>query len=131
MKAEWVNFNSFAARLLNHDMVSWFKLAVWSLRDALETPPRENLFDCDVAAAAQWIIHSGDLLFSVLEHDEEEPEADRFWSGPLWKGKGLLSVPRWGFWKHRFSEISEQETGQTRSAAGTARMKMDEIEQSV
>ena len=93
MKAEWVHFNSFAARLLNHDMVSWFKLAVWSLRDALETPPREDLFDCDVAAATQWIIHSGDLLFSVLEQDEEEPETDRFWSRPLWKGKAFLAWP--------------------------------------
>lgn len=47
-----INFSSFAARLLNHDMVSWFKLTVWSLCDALERPPREGLFDWDVAAAA-------------------------------------------------------------------------------
>ena len=120
-KAEWINFNSFAARLLNHDMVSWFTLTVWSLRDALEKNPRECLLDCNVAAAAQWIIHSGEVLFSFLEDDEAESETDRYWTGPLWKGKDTLSVSRWKFWKQRFSEISDKETGQAGSAAEMAR----------
>lgn len=129
MKAEWVNFNSFAARLLNHDMVSWYRLTVWSLRNALEKPPREDLFDCDVAAAAQWIIHSGVLLFSELEADDAEPVTGRFWPGPLWEeGRSVLSVGRWKFWKQRFEEISEKETGPTKSAAEMAKLKMDEIE---
>lgn len=37
---------------------------------------------------------SGELLFSVLEDDEEELETGKFWSGPSWKGKGVFSVAR-------------------------------------
>lgn len=68
------------------------------------------------------------MLFSFLEDDEAEPETDRYWTGPLWKGKDTLSVSRWKFWKQRFSEISDKETGQAGSAAEMARQRMDEIE---
>lgn len=37
---------------------------------------------------------SGELLFSVLEDDEEELETDKSWTGPSWKGKGIFSMAR-------------------------------------
>lgn len=110
--------------------MSWTNFAIWGLRSALETESTGPRLACDAAAAAEWTTHSGNVLFQELEKETEDEERDgAIASGTLYKGKGVLSLDRWQFWKQRFGDISEQETGTTQTVAQEAKTKMEAIEQ--
>jgi hypothetical protein len=130
--AEWLNLNSFAARLLTLDTVSWTTFAVWTLRAALEDASSGPKLDCDVAAAAQWIVHGGEVLFAECAPKAEAQggeESRALASGQLYQGKSGLFVERWMFWKKRFGEICAQE-GEKGGMANEARDRMEDIETS-
>ncbi|KAK2875606.1 hypothetical protein FQN49_001566 [Arthroderma sp. PD_2] len=142
----WINQNAFAARLLNLEKVSWSNFAVWSLRAALEEKPSTSAesYNCDVAAAAQWILHSGSYLLKevksdadkeIQEQEEDEGEAkpnrgQPLAAGSLYKGKGKarLCPERWQFWKQQFGEITQQGAEENvKSIAQQAKEKMDSV----
>lgn len=124
---QWINLNSFAARLLNLDGLTWNYYAIWSLRSALEEPSEGSKLDCDVAAAAQWIAHSGPLL-SKLVRENPHGEDDRALApGKLYKGKGGWCPERWQFWKQRLGEIGEQSGADAKAVALDVKKTMEAI----
>ncbi|RMJ23940.1 hypothetical protein PHISP_05188 [Aspergillus sp. HF37] len=128
--AEWLNLNSFAARLLTIDAVSWTTFAIWALRAALEDASSGPKLDCDVAAAAQWIVHGGEVLFGECTPEARGGDESRVLaSGRLYQGKSGLFVERWMFWKKRFGEVYMQE-GEKGRMAREARDRMEDIERS-
>lgn len=110
-------------------MISWTNFAIWALRSALAEPSAGPKLDCDVAAAAEWIVHSGSCLFSEWSDDEVDEEDRSTEAGTLYHGKYGLCPERWQFWKSRFGEISKQVGGDTQKAAVEAKDKMEAIEQ--
>lgn len=151
----FLNLQSYAARITGLHLAPWESYAIWALTDALEgvmTPIRgapdevnpnpaaiENL-PFKVAAAAEWIIHAGHVLY---RRDEEIYETQ---GGPLWrldktearrlrrkyKGTQGLCPARWELWKDRFGVIrdSNKVDNSTRTVAGVAVDTMERVERS-
>lgn len=65
-------------------------------------------------------------VFDATTEDAEEDSA--LAAGDLYKGKGVLSRDRWGFWKGRLGDFGEQ-NGDVRTVAREAIRLMDVIEQ--
>lgn len=138
---QWISLNSYAARLLEIRFGYWTHLAVWTLKTALEQPPKayKPSLNCAVAAAAEWIIHSGYFIFGRLtelgkdgksgEGRGEEDESIGVGVGPLFGGKAGLTMERWHFWKQRFGEVRKLLDAQAKKQATKAQMRMNEIEQ--
>ncbi|GES64670.1 hypothetical protein ATEIFO6365_0009015900 [Aspergillus terreus] len=104
--AAWVSLNAFAARLFTLDSISWPNFAVWTLRSALEEELPGRKLECDVKAAAQWIVRCGSTIF---RHTATAIETKSFRGGSLYNGPPCISMERWTFWKQRFGEISASE----------------------
>jgi hypothetical protein len=81
-------------------------LTTWSFRDALEEEllQEEQLLECRIRAAAQWIEHSRDIIFHSLDN---LPDLRDLRPGPLYVGKGGLCRERWDFWKARFCTLAD------------------------
>lgn len=138
---QWTSLNSYAARLLELRLGHWTYLAVWTLMTALEQPPEvyRSSLNCAVAAAAEWVIHSGCFIFERLtelgtdgkcgERRGEGDESSRVSIGPLFKGKAGLTMERWNFWKQRFGELRKLLDAQVKKKAIKAQMSMKKIEQ--
>lgn len=107
---EWLNLNSFAARLYASGLTGW-GYAIWELRDAFEKElgPSPDDNDCQIAAASEWLIQGAPQLLRVSLEVHVLDEADkRAYSGsPLWAGAPGLGAERWGFWKRRLGEVRE------------------------
>ncbi|KAI9934108.1 hypothetical protein AWENTII_000474 [Aspergillus wentii] len=126
---EWINLNSFAARLLRHPAVSWTIFAVWGLFPALEIPSEGPKLDCDVIAAAEWIIHSGDVLLKQINQDRGvRSYFEKVGAGSLYQREDTLNTGRWQFWKRRFGEIKEQVSEDGKIAAQRAIDRMEELD---
>jgi Protein of unknown function (DUF3632) len=146
---QYVNFSAFSAKLLarfpNHIDIVWGFLAC---RDALEMK-RESwdktsgagkarrellspaeVFAVDVSAAAQWILHTGTLLFAVKNSDISD-----YWAKALekqtdyWEGAPGFSHERWKLWHQRFLELEKQED-MGKEVKTLAKMAVAEIERS-
>ncbi|KAI1482447.1 hypothetical protein F4774DRAFT_371320 [Daldinia eschscholtzii] len=112
---EWLNLNSFMARLHASQKGGWGPFPIWQLREGLESPlsPKDDIPtpNTRVRIAAEWILRSSHRLFidSLLHSysdDLEGPETGRpYHCGPLYSGKSHYSVERWCFWKSRLSDI--------------------------
>lgn len=108
---EWVNLNTFMAQLTSFNLLSsGLDLALWQLRYALEEEtkyPEDQ--DCRVAAAAQWIIHSGQIIFRmILAPDCPSPgNNEALPPGKLYNGEAGYSLHRWRFWKERLNSLRE------------------------
>ena len=128
---KWISLNSFAARVLNKDLADWTDFAVWQLRSSLEEPVRAGaVADCDVAAAAEWILRGGEGLFARLEEgDLADDEARRTKPGSLYRGKAGLCRARWEFWKGRFGDVGDEVDEETGRRALLAAQRMKEIEE--
>jgi hypothetical protein len=105
---KWVNWQAFSARILQAGLAAWFRLATRCFRHALEEESLEvyELSDCRIRGAAQWIEHSGEILFRSLDN---LPNFDDLIPGTLYKGKGGLSRERWNFWEARLRASAENE----------------------
>ena len=107
-KQQWISLNSFSARLLNVGLLGGTNIPIWALRDALEEdislePARDSI----VAAAAEWILHARNALFTRISKEPANPDTLQATpQGPLYEGKAGLPLERWTFWKRRFREMS-------------------------
>ncbi|OJJ46855.1 hypothetical protein ASPZODRAFT_15547 [Penicilliopsis zonata CBS 506.65] len=112
---KWVNFNSFAARLLGKNLVKCWKFAVWALQDALDNKANgEHLLEERVLVACEWILHAGNALFHMLSKDKHPDGLDR---------------ETWAFWKRRFYETYDSDrTAEFGSKALSAARGMELIE---
>lgn len=114
----------------------------------MEEPERKYgpLLDCDVAAAAEWIIHGGDSLFDEIsetrfelamddrngeEGNEGTHQRQQTPVGPLYKGKAGCSLDRWRFWKQRFGEVGKLLGAEVKGSAIRAQERMTEIKQNL
>ncbi|KAI1082082.1 hypothetical protein F5B20DRAFT_534318 [Whalleya microplaca] len=106
---EWINLNAFVSRLYGDGLIDFYYFAIWTMRDSLEiaSHPVEDVFECYVTAAAQWIYHSSSTLLKDMR-DREPRELEL---GPLrsslFVGTKVISIDRWLFWKQRFKSLSE------------------------
>lgn len=98
--------------------VKFDSYALSELSSALESNDIESLAT-DVPAAAQWIFHTGHLVYH-LNHEYEPHGAS---GGPLWGGKRGFCVDRWNLWKSQFAWVSTlwQLHKSTRELAAMAR----------
>lgn len=153
LKDRFLNLQSYAARVAGLGLVPLEAYAIWAVTDALEgvmTPIRgapdevnpnpaavEDL-PFKVAAAAEWIVHAGHVLYGR----DEEVYATA--GGPFWRldkaearrlrrryrGTQGLCPARWTLWKQRFGVIrdsTEVDHG-TRRVAGRAYGAMERVE---
>lgn len=131
---EWLNLNSFNARLFGAGVTRWYNFAIWQLREGLEDvlgpDPHEN--DCKIAVASEWIIQAGPNLLreTLLNEDISEEEKSAYCGGKLWTGLPGLSLERWRFWKHRLAEVkSSVETQLTLDYMEHAQRVMTKVEE--
>ncbi|KAJ5241680.1 uncharacterized protein N7469_000007, partial [Penicillium citrinum] len=126
---EWINLNSFAARLVGTELVDWETFPIWSLRDAFEEPFRTRV-ENDVydLIAAQWVFNAGKLIYAVSceESTVENPRITK--GGPLFDGESGFNVKRWEFWKKRAQEMKEVVSEDVKGIAASVVEKMVEIE---
>ncbi|KAK6812549.1 hypothetical protein RU639_011692 [Aspergillus parasiticus] len=123
---EWINLNSFVARLLSISLAPWTVLGVWALRDALEEESSGRKVKCDIAVAKEWLQHGGPVLRQqtmAAENKEERIMA----GGSLYQGPAKLCPERWNFWKERLSQIGDQ-GGDVGKVASTTKKAMDQLE---
>ena len=85
--------------------------------------------NCNVATAAEWILHGGEAVFRYMSKDMDEDEARWVAAGSLFPGKSGSLRERWKFWKIRFSEVSQQVDEDVREQAIRAVEKMEKLEQ--
>lgn len=110
---EWLNLNSFSARLLGSGTARWYNMAIWELRDGLEkelqSGPKQDDVDCEVAVACEWIIQAAPNLLreGLLIAHLTEASKRSLCGGSLWAGAPGLGAERWAFWKRRLGEVKE------------------------
>ncbi len=101
----WINLNAFMANL--------FATGIWGsspgkapemLREAFESKKPKELweYDCNVMAAAQWILWYGQTLFKLITYDylEEDIREKGNWRlGKTYTGPPIepRSIERWRF----------------------------------
>jgi hypothetical protein len=107
---EWLNLNSFIARL-GKEFISF---GLWELRNGLEGLKAEDksapeaVVNARILVATEWIIKGGRGLLreSLLNALSHEPNSGSPWSGgPLFPGARGFNLERWGFWKRRLGEL--------------------------
>ncbi|KAH6892487.1 hypothetical protein B0T10DRAFT_547238 [Thelonectria olida] len=106
--SEWLNLNSFAARLFGAGIVGWVNFPIWQLRHGLEedaSPGPDT--DCRVAAASEWLIQAGPNLLRrcLLRTNFNEAQKRSYRAGAIYSGHAGLNLERWGFWKRRLGEV--------------------------
>ncbi|RDL38472.1 uncharacterized protein BP5553_02812 [Venustampulla echinocandica] len=118
----WLNFNSFAARVLNADLAGWTNFAEWEVCQALERPPplpEKWVIDCDIAVAAEWILRGGEGLFKRLSKEELGKDKDEF-KEELSENKAELS-------EHKAKLIENKaELGENKEKLGEDEEKLNE-----
>ncbi|KAG8156781.1 hypothetical protein KVR01_013386 [Diaporthe batatas] len=109
---EWLNLNSFNARLFGSGLNRWINFPIWQLREGLEdrfgADADEN--DCKVAVACEWVIQAGRrILYETLQNQEYDKAEKRSYRGlNLFTGYPGLNTERWGFWKRRLDEVKPE-----------------------
>ena len=134
-RQQWLSLNAFIAQVAANDVANFKVYAIWALRDALETEPKNietfSSLDDLLPAAAVWILYVGTIVYTQWLDDEEDSRADIV--GPLLKETGWKGFrhERWVYWKERFDWVrSEAEVeDETREIARMAMEKMREIEE--
>lgn len=106
----WTSLNSFAARMLGAEITTWDNFAIWALREALETPPQNDLArDAQLLVATEWIIHAGKYLSAKGQKTQnlDEPDKRALKPGKLFEGgESGLSGKRWDFWRERLETLA-------------------------
>lgn len=114
--SEWLNLNSFNARLLGAGLVPWESFAIWQMRQALEEAlPPSPATDLRLSVASEWIIRAGPALLRkclVARQDTTEDDKRSHGPGPLFSGQGALNLERWRFWQRRFGELRSVVAGE-------------------
>ncbi|CAH0054932.1 unnamed protein product [Clonostachys solani] len=137
-QAEWLNLNSFIARLFNLKGKRFGNFAIWELRNGLEEDASDAgsaaAADARVLVASEWIKRSGARLWheSVLGTFSTEPEdaahGSPYRGGSLFHGTRGFNLERWGFWKRRLVELRNGADASVQSAIDDAVQTMSSIE---
>ncbi|KAK3689210.1 hypothetical protein B0T22DRAFT_440702 [Podospora appendiculata] len=114
--SNWLNLNSFVARLHGSGVFLTNSFAVWQLREGLEDDLVEAKGNCSpaeavdnrIAVVSEWLVHAGPALLkeSLLESENlDEGQKRAYGPGPLFSGRPGCNIERWGFWKRRLEEL--------------------------
>ncbi|ROW07903.1 hypothetical protein VMCG_03448 [Cytospora schulzeri] len=116
--SEWLNLNSFAARIFQDVQPSFRSFGIWELRSGLEEdvstdvqdkPFPQAVAEARVRVASEWIIRAGDRLLkdSLLGVWAVETAlmGRAYVGGELIPATRGLNLERWGFWKRRLGEL--------------------------
>lgn len=108
---EWINLNSFVAKLFQRLSGKGSTLAItfpiWELRNGLEAREPHEI---KVHIACEWIIEAGQRILreSMLNtFSDEQDMLDQTLAGPVFDGTGGYNLERWGFWKRELAEVRE------------------------
>ena len=154
---QWANLNSFAAQLTAKEASDFSLFAIWTFRDALETPrpftERETgnsdakaKTEVDVStdellpAVLQWLEVSGDKLVALTIESHDYTRAGQSSPDPAFLGKlakdvgivkGGYSPRRWRFWRKRLEEISraKDDSGGREKVAKLAYQGLQKLDQ--
>jgi hypothetical protein len=137
---EWLNLNSFVARLGK----GFGGFGLWEMRCGLEgegdkekdKPAPEAVVNTRILVATEWIIQDGrELLRASLLNalsGEPTPTSGKPWrGGPLFPGTRGFNLERWGFWKRRFGELKTAAVESTQKQIDEAVELMTAIEAEV
>ncbi|KAF2430230.1 hypothetical protein EJ08DRAFT_246036 [Tothia fuscella] len=137
----WLKLQSFFARLNSRDLDNFKIFGVWMLMDVLEHDRTDGDGGAYMAAAVEWIWQAGPVLCRESQHGMLSDDADVTKPGSLYVDfAGMLGVHigaaelgglppvRWEFWKHRFAEIADLESGNAAQLARMTSEYMEEIE---
>ncbi|KAK4207701.1 hypothetical protein QBC37DRAFT_433046, partial [Rhypophila decipiens] len=116
---QWLNLNSFVARLHGSGVFTRNSFLLWQLEQGLEDDLAANAKgDCSpaeavdnrVAVACEYLIHTAPALLreSLLETGDQlsdEKVRRSYAGGPLFSGGPGFNTERWGFWKRRLGEL--------------------------
>ncbi|KAI1661036.1 hypothetical protein F4813DRAFT_349309 [Daldinia decipiens] len=136
-ESEWLNLNSFIARL-HCEQKGWGKYLIWELRNGLETPltPIQDIPTAEtrIRVAIEWIFESSRFILnhSLLHTFSDYPEGPNtgrpYRGGPLYSGVSGYSLERWCFWKRRLAEIKTEVNEDLHSAIDKAIKTMTRAE---
>ncbi|KAK1754087.1 hypothetical protein QBC47DRAFT_385593 [Echria macrotheca] len=111
---QWLNLNSFVARLFGSGVIVWRNFPIWQLRKGLEDDLGEAKGDCSpakaidnrVAVASEWLIHASPVLLKLCLLDDLEEDLHKSTRvGIHFPGHPGFNLERWGFWKRRLEEL--------------------------
>jgi hypothetical protein len=106
--AQWLNINSFAARLYGCGLGPSRNFGLWQLRDALEEerPPGHDA-NTAISVASEWIVHAGQAItWRCLQSEPMEEwtlRSER--AGSLYAGLPGFNLDSWRYWKRRLAEL--------------------------
>jgi len=109
---EWLNLNSFTARITSEGLIDGSILGLWEIREALEEEnSTKAIANCNISVASEWIIRSGTKLYSEVLNAAplDESEARATMGGDLYKGQAGFCQERWDFWKFRLSMVNKDD----------------------
>ncbi|KAI1209513.1 uncharacterized protein F4807DRAFT_460727 [Annulohypoxylon truncatum] len=111
---QWIDLNSFLAKLHQKQIVQLENYPIWELRSSLETPlssDGEPATDIRIRVVEEWLRQTAPRLLqdSLLSTFSDFPEGGNrgrpYRGGPLYTGESGYSLERWCFWKRRLREI--------------------------
>ena len=107
--AEWINLNSFVARIWSVDLLNATDFAVWTLRYCFETPCTgpAAFQECRLVAAAQYIEHCSPQLYKLMKHGQPSASEQGVLRSPLFRAEQVLCLERWSHWKFGFGAFAE------------------------
>lgn len=108
------------------------------LRGAFETETPEEVWkrDCNVMAAAQWILWHGQTLFKLVIFGDSEGVLnyrEHWWFGKAFAGPSMepRSIERWRYWKAGFEAVEKaaDASDECRNVANKAARMMASLEE--
>lgn len=110
---EWVNINSIFSRLYGANLMNWYHVGIWTLRDSFETNDvslaTDDVLGSRVGASAEWIKYSGTHLRRLCEKEDPSTAEHTSLASAQFSGKSGLSLQRWEFWKSAFKVVAHGE----------------------
>jgi hypothetical protein len=130
--------NVLIGRLMLYDEKRFdYRLEIlWTLRDALEYPIRDDSDRQQLArlyravpAAVKLIETIGQKIYQWCYEPQDKPQEDPRPGVPLWKGQRGFCMGRWEFWHKRFLDLSDESTldGEEREGASKAARAMSDV----
>lgn len=128
---EWVNLNSFVARLFAHGLIDWYRYGIWTMMGSLEAndATAKDLKESRIAAATQWITHGALALFKVIREKKATEVDQTYLKSTIFSGNKVISFERWTFWRDQLQKLEEQDISpKERQMASRAVIAMDDAE---
>lgn len=127
---EWLNFNSFTARLVGAGLTGPL-FGLWQLNHALEFDRLRSVhLDTAVSVASQWIRWAGKPILQACLFPPSTDEAEKrcLSAGDLYPGLPAFCLERWGFWKRRLGQLQDTISPDAATLARKAIEAMDTLE---